>query len=801
MSRLSRLRIGAKLAVMSAVGIALVLLIIGSQMVTNEEVRTNNDAVRSQEQIARDIAEVRQLEARMENNVSDIRLATSAADLQAAVAKVDQDHKSVIDIIDKTEAKLTLPANRDRMKQVRSLAEKYVADAKNVASMQAQIVEQLAKLTDKETKFVRTKLDPVGERLDALTRQVRDAATKMAEEKSTKAKEQMRSAEHVSLGIGILALAILLGSAVFGSLAIGRPLRKMAEVLNELTNDRIVDVPYANRGDEIGDVARATEVFKESIAEKVLNFRVRSALEVVKSNVMLADDAYNIMYMNSAMKAMFREAQAELRQALPNFDCEKLIGTSMDSFHKNPAHQRQVLDSLTAPHEVHIEVGTVKLHLISVPVIDKHGKRTGTVVEWRNETVDKAIESEVDTIVKAAIAGDFSQRIPLDGKKDFMLLLANQVNGLCDNVANAMNGLADMLSALAGGDLTRRITADYQGLFGKLKTDANTMADRIGSTITEIKASAREVTNASAEISTSTTDLSQRTEEQAASLEETSSAMEEIASTVKKNADNAQQASQAASNTREVANRSGQVVAKAIEAMALIDDSSRKVSDIIGVIDEIARQTNLLALNAAVEAARAGEAGRGFAVVASEVRSLAQRSSQAAKDIKDLITNSNGQVQEGVNLVNKTGTALNEIVESINEVAKIVSDIASASIEQATGIEQVNKALGQMDEVTQQNSALVEENAATAKSLEQQAQTMDQRVSFFRIDEGAVAAAARSNAAAAASGSVAASRPAPKVSTASVSGAPKAAANGGPVRRMQTALATAIKEDAEWQAF
>ena len=515
MSRLSRLRIGAKLAVMSAVGIALVLLIIGSQMVTNEEVRTNNDAVRSQEQIARDIAEVRQLEARMENNVSDIRLATSAAELQAAVAKVDQDHKSVIDIIDKTEAKLTLPANRDRMKQVRSLAEKYVADAKNVASMQAQIVEQLAKLTDKETKFVRTKLDPVGERLDALTRQVRDAATKMAEEKSTKAKEQMRSAEHVSLGIGILALAILLGSAVFGSLAIGRPLRKMAEVLNELTNDRIVDVPYANRGDEIGDVARATEVFKESIAEKVLNFRVRSALEVVKSNVMLADDAYNIMYMNSAMKAMFREAQAELRQALPNFDCEKLIGTSMDSFHKNPAHQRQVLDSLTAPHEVHIEVGTVKLHLISVPVIDKHGKRTGTVVEWRNETVDKAIESEVDTIVKAAIAGDFSQRIPLDGKKDFMLLLANQVNGLCDNVANAMNGLADMLSALAGGDLTRRITADYQGLFGKLKTDANTMADRIGSTITEIKASAREVTNASAEISTSTTDLSQRTEEQA----------------------------------------------------------------------------------------------------------------------------------------------------------------------------------------------------------------------------------------------------------------------------------------------
>ncbi len=174
-------------------------------------------------------------------------------------------------------------------------------------------------------------------------------------------------------------------------------------------------------------------------------------------------------------------------------------------------------------------------------------------------------------------------------------------------------------------------------------------------------------------------------------------------------------------------------VAKAVEAMAKIEESSRKISDIIGVIDEIARQTNLLALNAAVEAARAGEAGRGFAVVASEVRSLAQRSSQAAKDIKDLITNSNGQVKDGVTLVNQAGTALTEIVESFKSVAEIVADIANASSEQASGIEQVNKALTQMDEVTQQNSALVEENAATAKTLEHQAKAMDERVAFFKL--------------------------------------------------------------------
>jgi len=202
-----------------------------------------------------------------------------------------------------------------------------------------------------------------------------------------------------------------------------------------------------------------------------------------------------------------------------------------------------------------------------------------------------------------------------------------------------------------------------------------------------------------------------------------------------KNAEQAKLASQFAGETRETADRSGQVVAEAVHAMSRIDDSSKKIADIITVIDEIARQTNLLALNAAVEAARAGEAGRGFAVVASEVRSLAQRSSQAAKDIKDLITSSSTQVQEGVDLVNKAGASLSGIVESIKKVAAIISDIATASVEQSTGIDQVNKALGQVDEVTQQNSALVEENAATAKALEHQAATMNERMGAFRLTE------------------------------------------------------------------
>jgi methyl-accepting chemotaxis protein len=322
------------------------------------------------------------------------------------------------------------------------------------------------------------------------------------------------------------------------------------------------------------------------------------------------------------------------------------------------------------------------------PILDASGKPF-KVVKFASDitAMRMAVEQTRDAVI-AAKNKDLSQRIPMAGKTGELELLCGGVNELLDSMATVMS---------------------------------------------EIKTTSQEVSSAAAEISTATTDLSQRTEEQAASLEETSASMEQIAATVKKNAENAKHANDLTRGTREVADRGGEVVGQAVSAMARIEDSSRKIADIISVIDEIARQTNLLALNAAVEAARAGEAGRGFAVVASEVRSLAQRSSQAAKDIKDLITNSSTLVQDGVQLVNRTGTSLKEILESIKQVADIVADIATASTEQAGGIEQVNKALTQMDEVTQQNSAMVEENAATARTLEQQAGAMDERIGAYKL--------------------------------------------------------------------
>jgi methyl-accepting chemotaxis protein len=347
-------------------------------------------------------------------------------------------------------------------------------------------------------------------------------------------------------------------------------------------------------------------------------------------------------------------------------------------------------------------------------------------------------------------------------------------------VAEVVAELGQGLENLSKGNLTYRVSKEFTSEYKKIQNDFNGAIEQLQDTVQRIASSSMEISNAAAEIATATTDLSQRTEEQAASLEETSASMEEIAATVKQNAEAAQRANELTRETREVAGRGEAVVAEAVTAMAGIEESSRKISDIISVIDEIARQTNLLALNAAVEAARAGEAGRGFAVVASEVRSLAQRSSQAAKDIKDLIVNSSGQVEQGVQLVNRAGDSLKDILQSIRSVADIVSDIANASSEQAAGIDQINKALAQMDEVTQQNSALVEENAATAKTLEDQSSALDGRVAVFQLDNAAARApvAARPQAAA--------------------SRKPAAVVRGGTARQMQSALATAVKLDEEF---
>ncbi len=298
-------------------------------------------------------------------------------------------------------------------------------------------------------------------------------------------------------------------------------------------------------------------------------------------------------------------------------------------------------------------------------------------------------------------------------------------------VQTVLESTAVVMNAMAEGDLTKLMEGEYEGEFAQLQQAINGTVNKMSSVVQDITEAAINISAAASEISQGNVDLSQRTEEQASSLEETASSMEELTSTVRQNSDNARQANQLAVDAREKAEKGGAVIQNAIQAMAAISASSKKVADIIGVIDEIAFQTNLLALNAAVEAARAGEQGRGFAVVASEVRNLAQRSAAAAKEIKELINDSGEKVKEGSALVDESGRTLEDIVEGAKKVGDIISEIAAAGLEQTSGIEQVNKAVTQMDEMTQQNAALVEEAAAASESLDEQGQSLQQMMAFF----------------------------------------------------------------------
>ncbi len=527
----------------------------------------------------------------------------------------------------------------------------------------------------------------------------------------------------------VLAIVSLIG--YFISKGIVAKILAMTNALKDVEAQKAdIQIPALEASDEIGDMARALAGIR-TMGQSTM--RVKIALDSVKSNVMMADENHDIVYANPAVISMLRNAESDIKKDLPNFSTDAVIGSNIDIFHKNPSHQREMLAKLTDTYSTEITVAGRIFALTATPVLDADKNRLGTVVEWEDVTQERATENEIKNIVESAANGDFSQVVEEEGKEGFMLTLSTGVNSITSTVSGAVGEVAEMLSAMAEGDLTKRIEADFSGMFEKLKDDANKTADQLAEIITRISNSTDTISHASSEVAAGSTDLSHRTEQQASSLEETAASMEELSSTVKQNAESAQDASRLSVEANTVATEGGAVVTNAVDAMSKIEESSRKISDIIGVIDEIAFQTNLLALNAAVEAARAGDAGKGFAVVASEVRTLAQRSAEASKEIKALIVDSNGQVQEGVELVNKAGESLDGILSSVKQVSDLVSEIASASQEQASGIDEINSAVTQMDEMTQKNAALVEESTAAARSMEEQADELKQLVRFFNI--------------------------------------------------------------------
>jgi methyl-accepting chemotaxis protein len=354
----------------------------------------------------------------------------------------------------------------------------------------------------------------------------------------------------------------------------------------------------------------------------------------------------------------------------------------------------------------------------------------------RADSMARIVDS-IGEVVAAAAAGDFSARIDITNAEEPMQKLIAGINEINAVVDSATTEFAGILAAIAKGDLTQTVTTSYRGRFAELKSSINSTVGTLSGTVHSIQAMSGEVSLAAREINSGASDLSKRTEEQASSLEQTAATTEELAASVKASAQAARQAIEIAEEAMSAAQSGGKIAGQAVAAMARIEEASQKISDIIRVIDDIAFQTNLLALNAAVEAARAGDAGKGFAVVASEVRTLAQRSGEAAKDISGLISSSNIEVTEGVKLVREAGESLTHILEASQKVSATISDISAASNEQANGIDEMSQAVAHLDEMTQQNASLAEESAASASTLASRIAELQGLAATFRTGTAA----------------------------------------------------------------
>lgn len=632
--------------------------------------------------------------------------------------------------------------------------------------------------------------------------------------------------------------------------------------------------PITDASGKIAKVVKfATDITaQEKLAQEAV-FK-SAAFEVSAIATMMIDRDFKVTFVNEATKKLLADNAEAFRKIWPTFDASNIIGACIDIFHKNPAHQRQMLsDPSRLPYRTDITVGDLKFALNVGAVFDNQRRYVGNVLQWDNVTTTRLnagmlqalsrsqaiIEFNLDGAIVNAnenfcqtlgyslseivgkhhsmfappdyarspeykafweklnrgefdsgkyrrlgkggreiwIEATYNPILDGNGKPFKVVKFATDVTQIendrraaeaeraarAEEQAKVVRGLADGLGRLAEGDLTARIEQPFPGEYEKLRADFNEAMGTLQEAMKTIVVNAGGIRSGAGEISQAADDLSRRTEQQAASLEETAAALDEITATVRKTAEGAKQANGVVVTTRSDAEASGQVVQETVAAMAEIEKSSKQISQIIGVIDEIAFQTNLLALNAGVEAARAGEAGRGFAVVASEVRALAQRSSEAAKEIKGLISASSQHVETGVELVGEAGKALQLIVGKVSEISGLVSEIAASAQEQSTALAEVNTAINQMDQVTQQNAAMVEESTAASHSLTQEAEELMSLISRFQT--GAAVVQAKSQPARA--------KPAP---------------HGQPIAQQRQRVAqfasngsAALKTDEDWQEF
>ena len=538
----------------------------------------------------------------------------------------------------------------------------------------------------------------------------------------------------INLSLVIIFFAIILKNTT-------TRLTQAVKLAKSIANTNLNNHIATNQKDEIGQLLQAFDSMQTQLRERIQQnklitekaIRINLALDRATTNILITDNDYNIIYLNQAAQTLFIKYESIIKNKIPQFDARKILGSNFNLYHQeNYQHKRKALESIKTTHRAKIIIDDIILdHIITV--VTNNEENLGIIIEFTDRTVEIATEKEINTVIQAASIGDFRPRISMANKDGFFEIFATSINEIMDFNQSVIEDLMRIISALAEGDLTRKIENDYVGAFDQLKHDINTTVTKLTEVMAAMLQTAKVVNDVAEKISQSNLSLSKRSESQASSLEETAASVQQITATIQQNANHIVKANELAEKAKQKAREGGEIINATIIAMTEINKSSRKIADIIGVIDEIAFQTNLLSLNAAVEAAHAGEQGRGFAVVAAEVRNLAQRSATAAKEIKTLIQDSATKVEEGTRLVNQSGETLDKIVSASEKVNDIIEDIAASTKEQSSGIHQINRSVAQIDDMTQQNAVLAEEASSTSNLMKEQAKKLEGQVAFFNV--------------------------------------------------------------------
>ncbi|MGB4497455.1 MAG: methyl-accepting chemotaxis protein [Methylococcaceae bacterium] len=543
-----------------------------------------------------------------------------------------------------------------------------------------------------------------------------------------------------SIFLGIAITLILLSWSVATSLSILMPIKNATRLINQVAEGDMIETNEFSKN-ELGKMMLAIKMmgikfgFEAAEDRRIANemTRIKMALDEVQMPVTLSNAQRELIYMNNAAQILWGGMREQLVNRFPHFAVQNMYGSSMAQYLETEEDRQKIGRQSKTPVVFLTNIGNKTLRATVISVFDDRDLFVGRATQWQDITAEITAQKQIARIVEESTTGNFRNRINIEAKDGFFRELADGLNTLLGTCEQNYGDISEMFTRLSHGDLTFSITNNYIGEFDTIKQNANHTVTQLTEIIEQIKDITSSLNGSSEEVANSSNHLSKRTTSQASALEETAASMHELNATVEANCENANHANDFVQGASGRATKGVEVIRRVVDTMSEIHESSRKVVDIISVIDGISFQTNILALNAAVEAARAGEQGRGFAVVASEVRSLAQRAAAAAGEIKMLINDSVEKIEDGSSQVVDAGHTMEDIVGSIQTVTHMIGEINAASIEQKVGISQANEAVVNMEEMTQQNAALVEQSAVTANNLKEQAVALSEAVNYFKL--------------------------------------------------------------------